>query len=117
MDELYKKEGIFKYVNDGFYISRNGSMQLIKWDDIIEVNRFYITIEKNSYGGLEIVTKEKSIEINYSDSPGFEKFTLELNSNLHIDPSWTVDYILPKQIIKAGVYKNNIYTKNNLVTI
>lgn len=113
MDEIYKKDGIFKYVNDGFYITRNNSITYIKWNEILEINTFLISMGRGYQGGLEIVTNEKSIELNSNNSPGFEKFTLQINNNLNIDQSWTLNYTNnPQQIVKAGLFKNKIYTKN-----
>ncbi|MBW8362050.1 MAG: hypothetical protein K0M56_07695 [Kaistella sp.] len=114
MDKIYEIDGIFRYVNDGFYLTRNNSMEYIKWTEIIEINQFYVSMGRGFQGGLEIVTAEKSIEINSNNSPGFAKFTLEINNNLDIDPSWTVDYTIDaQQIVKAGLFKNRIYSKNS----
>lgn len=114
MDELYRIDGIFKYVNDGFYVTHHSTTDYIKWIEILMINKFVISGDRGVQSGLEIITKDKSLEINPGLSPGFAKFTLQINQNLDIDPSWTVDYTIPQQIERAGLYKDTIYRKNGI---
>lgn len=32
MDELHNRDGMFQYTRDGFYIKKDKSMELIKWE-------------------------------------------------------------------------------------
>lgn len=113
MDKIYQNDGIFKYEKNGFYINRNNKIEFLKWDEIQKINVFRIYVLKELQSGLEIIMENKSYEINDNNSPGIEKLYLEINKNLNIDPSWTLNTNLNKTEVSSGkLFKNNIYNKN-----
>ncbi|WP_419869841.1 hypothetical protein [Chryseobacterium sp. CT-SW4] len=107
MDKAYQEDGIFKYVTDGFYITRKKKTEFIKWEEIQAINSFRIQVLKDYQTGLEIITETKSYEINDNNSPGIEKFSVEMYKNLPItyDRSNLNDFYNTSRLQKEVIYK------------
>lgn len=110
MDRLYESDGIFKYTNDGFYIRQKKSTEFIKWKEIVAVNTFLIPdfiYKKQSV--LEIITDNKSFELNHQGTPGIEKLVNVLYNHL---PTWELDS--PTLIVNnSGSEKTKLYERQN----
>ena len=82
MDELHNRNGMFQYIHDGFYIKKDKSMELIKWEEIITVNSLRIPVLNDEQTGIEIITENKSYEFIDQYNPGVEKLIDKLYENL-----------------------------------
>jgi len=110
MNDLENFNGIFKYEENGFRFVLAEKNEFIKWDDIVEVNRFSIPVGYQSrQSGIEVVTAERNFEFNQEHIPGFEKLSNQLYENL---PHWNVD----SPLVRPNNYsleKVNLYKKAN----
>lgn len=110
MIDLENFNGIFRYEEKGFRFVLAEKNEFIKWDDIVEVNRFSIPVGYQSrQSGIEVVTAERNFEFNQEHIPGFEKLSNQLYENL---PHWNVD----SPLVRPNNYsleKVNLYKKAN----
>ncbi|PIF45113.1 hypothetical protein CLU96_2113 [Chryseobacterium sp. 52] len=110
MDILNDFDGIFQYTNDGFYINRGNSVELVKWDGIISVNSFSIpVVYRGRAAGLEITTDTKSYEFNDQDTPGIEKLTNKLYENLQVGK----EELKRIRVNNHGLEKINLFKRND----
>ena len=82
MDELHNLDGMFRYTQDGFYIKKDKSLELIKWAEIITVSSLRIPVLNDEQTGIEIITEKKSYEFIDQYTPGIEKLIDKLYENL-----------------------------------
>jgi len=109
-DKLENFDGIFEYKNDGFYIKQNRTVEIVKWEEILEVNSFNIPFLKNERQiGYEIITLNKSYEFNDKETPGIFKLGNQLAENL---PNWKLDSPTIR-VNNRGLEKTNLYKKDN----
>lgn len=111
MDRQHDLDGIFQYTKDGFYFKQNNGTEFIKWDEIISVYSFTIPSPfDKKQSGLEIITNEKSYEFDQKVTPGIEKLTDQLSSNI---PAWEM-YSPTVKVNNFGLEKTKLYEKKLL---
>ena len=110
MDMEKKEDGNFKYYLDGFYITLKKESIFIRWDDIIEIERFYVTVLADTQSGYLIKTKDNIFELNNVQLKGLTKFYSKLNENFDIIKDYTYD---PSLIIPDSKgFKKKQFIKN-----
>lgn len=82
MDALHSYDGIFQYMENGFYVKQKDITEFIKWDEIVSVYSFSIPVLQERQTGMEIITDNKEYEFDDRNTPGIEKLTDELSSRM-----------------------------------
>ncbi|RXM52562.1 MULTISPECIES: hypothetical protein [unclassified Chryseobacterium] len=110
MNQRYADDGIFQYINNGFYVKQERTIEWIEWNQIITVYSFSIPILNTArQTGIEIITDENSYEFTYENTPGIDKLIDQLIKHL---PSWKYDS--PTIRNNAGAKKTLLYQRKNI---
>ena len=108
MDALHSYDGIFQYMENGFYVKQKDVTEFIKWDEIVSVYSFSIPVLQERQTGMEIITDNKEYEFDDRNTLGIEKLTDELSSRM---PDWKLDS--PTIVISNfGLKKTLFYQRN-----